>query len=233
MFYQNIFKRHELKYLITENQKKKIIENTKEYMKLDEYGKTIIQNLYFDTDNYRLIRHSIEKPVYKEKLRIRNYKKLEKDNELVFVEMKKKYNSIVYKRRIEMPYNKACKWLCKENKIDLDTQIEREINYVINYYNNLKPHVYIAYERESYKGINEKDFRVTFDENVLWREENLSLKEDIYGKPIIDEGYVIMEIKTYEAIPLWLTHILTEEKIYKTSFSKYGHAYEDILNNID
>ncbi len=233
MSYQNVFKRHEIKYLITEKQKNRIIENTREYMKLDEYGKTTIQNLYFDTDNYRLIRHSIEKPVYKEKLRIRSYKKLEEDNELVFVEMKKKYDSIVYKRRIELPYNQACGWLSKKKKIDVDTQIAREIDYFINYYENLKPHVYISYDREAYTAFNEKDFRVTFDENVLWREEKLSLKEDIYGKPIIDKGYVLMELKTYAAIPLWLTHILTEEKIYKIPFSKYGHAYEDIINTID
>lgn len=233
MSYQNVFSRHELKYLITKEQKEIIIQETKENMKLDDYGRTIIQNLYFDTDNYRLIRHSIEKPLYKEKLRMRSYRKIINDNDTVFVEMKKKYDSIVYKRRMEMPYNEAYMWLCNKKKVSKDTQIIKELEYFIQYYETLKPHVYIAYEREAYIGNKERDFRVTFDENILWRQEKLSLKEEIYGNSIIDKDYVLMEIKTSESIPLWMTNILTKEKIYKVPFSKYGHAYEDIISDID
>ena len=62
---------YELKYLLTKEQKETIINALVPHMVLDEYGRTTIRNIYFDTDSYRLIRHSIEKPAYKEKLRIR------------------------------------------------------------------------------------------------------------------------------------------------------------------
>lgn len=232
MSYQSIFSRYELKYVITVKQKEQILQATREYMKLDDYGRTTIRNLYFDTDNYRLIRRSIEKPVYREKLRIRCYKKVD-DEDQVFVELKKKHDSIVYKRRIALPYKEAYEWLCENHHINIKTQIVREIEYFKEYYETLKPLVYISYDREAYNAINERDFRVTFDENILWRQTDLSLKDKAYGNKIIDEGYVLMEIKTLEAIPLWMSHILTKEKIYKTPFSKYGHAYEEIISEID
>lgn len=66
MAYQNVFQRYELKYMLTKEQKKKILAAMEPYMALDQYGRTTIRNIYFDTDNYRLIRHSIEKTAYKE-----------------------------------------------------------------------------------------------------------------------------------------------------------------------
>ena len=149
MAHQTVFKRNELKYLITLEQKQKLLETISVFMTLDEYGRTIIRNIYFDTPNYRLIRKSIEKPIYKEKLRIRSYcKVIGKDS--VFVEVKKKYESIVYKRRVALPIDDAMEWICKRKKISNETQISREIEYFVNFYENLNPVVFLTYAREAY-----------------------------------------------------------------------------------
>ena len=109
MAYQTVFKRYELKYLLTERQKKCVMEAMEPCMTPDAYGRTTIRNIYFDTADYRLARRSIEKPVYKEKLRIRSYEKASGASP-VFVELKKKYKGVVYKRRISMPEREAMEW---------------------------------------------------------------------------------------------------------------------------
>lgn len=228
MAYQSVFKRYELKYMLTTEQKERLIQKAEPYMVPDQYGRTTIRNLYFDTDNYRLIRRSIEKPVYKEKLRIRSYKQVTSDS-FVFVELKKKYQDIVYKRRISLPESKAIEWLCDGKYHAQSSQISEEINYFLDYYKTLHPTVFLSYEREAYNCREESDFRVTFDENLLCRESDLSLQSEIHGIPLMKEGTVLMELKCSGGIPLWMTHFLTEEQIYKTSFSKYGTAYQTVI----
>lgn len=228
MSYQTVFKRYELKYMLTEGQKKKILEAMAPYMALDQYGRTIIRNIYFDTKSYRLIRHSIEKPTYKEKLRIRSYSQADPDS-MVFVELKKKYKQVVYKRRISLPEEEAMEWMCKESHCHLSTQISEEIDYFLDYYKTLQPAVFLSYEREAFYSKDKSDFRVTFDDNILCRQEDLSLESEVYGTPILPEGMVLMEIKCSGGIPLWMTHVLSEEHIYKASFSKYGTAYQTII----
>ena len=228
MAYQSNFKRYELKYIITLEQKEKILETMKPYMALDTYGRTTIRNIYFDTNTYRLIRRSIEKPAYKEKLRIRSYSKANKDSP-VFVELKKKYKHIVYKRRLSMPEEQAMQWICERTNFELNTQISREIDYFCNYYETLHPTVFLSYEREAYYSFCKDDFRVTFDDNILCREDDLSLQSELGGVSIFPKHLVLMEIKCSGGIPLWMTHILSEEHIYKTSFSKYGTAYQTII----
>lgn len=224
MAYQTVFRRHELKYMLTTEQKEEILKVMETYMSLDSYGRTTIRNLYFDADDYRLIRHSIEKPVYKEKLRIRSYQKAE-PNSQVFVELKKKYKHVVYKRRISMKEKEAMKWLCDRKAEHHELQISEEVEYFMEYYKTLHPTVFLSYEREAYYAKDGSDFRVTFDDNILCRETKLALREDVGGVPILEEGKVLMEIKCSGGIPLWMTHALTEERIYKTSFSKYGTFY--------
>lgn len=229
MKYQNVFERYEIKYLITTKQKSKILKILQLYMQLDKYGKTIIRNIYFDTDNYYLIRKSLEKPIYKEKLRLRSYQKADEDTK-VFFEIKKKYQAIVYKRRIAITLSKYKK-LEQEGFNDNSNQILKEINYFFKLYPNLKPKVFLSYERESYFMEN-SDLRITFDENIIARNYDLDLKKDIYGTKILEDGYLIMEIKCFKAMPLWLVSILSKEKIYKTPFSKYGTYYvNNICNN--
>ena len=194
------------------------------YMTLDKYGRTTIRNLYYDTDTYLLIRRSIEKPAYKEKLRIRSYSRVDGDS-AAFVELKKKYKSVVYKRRISLPYTDATAWLSREKHPAKHTQIANEIDYFLDYYGSLHPTVFLSYVREAYYANDGSDFRVTFDDNILCRQEDLSLESEVYGTPILPEGKVLMEIKCSGGIPLWMTQVLSKEQIYKTSFSKYGTAY--------
>ena len=228
MAFQTVFKRYELKYMLSLEQRQRVLEAMAPFMQLDKYGRTTIRNLYFDTDTYLLIRRSIEKPVYKEKLRIRSYSKANADS-TVFVELKKKYKHVVYKRRIHLPENEAMKWLQGEKHTDKYTQISNEIDYFMELYGTLHPTVFLSYEREAYYAKDSSDFRITFDDNILCRQEDLSLQSDVYGTPILPESKVLMEIKCSGGIPLWMTEVLSKEKIYKTSFSKYGTAYRTLI----
>ena len=227
MAYQAVFKRYELKYLLTAEQKEAILQVMAPYMALDQYGRTTIRNIYFDTDNYLLIRRSLEKPMYKEKLRIRSYRKTEKKDK-VFVELKKKYDGVVYKRRISMPQQAAMDWICGGIGAP-DSQIGREVEYFRNYYQGLRPAVYLSYEREAFYSKDGSDFRVTFDDHIYARQDRLSLTEEPGGQSLLPEGMVLMEVKTSGAIPLWLTRHLTEQRIFKTSYSKYGTAYQTMI----
>lgn len=229
MAFQAIFKRYELKYMLTAEQKEKVLAAMAPYMKLDKYGRTTIRNIYYDTDTYLLVRRSIGKPVYKEKLRIRSYSRAEPDSS-VFVELKKKYKHVVYKRRISLPEKEAMEWAAGQSGCHKHTQISEEIGYFLEYYRTLRPAAFLSYEREAFYAKDGSDFRVTFDDTILCRLEDLSLQSEVYGKPILPEGKVLMEIKCSGGIPLWMTHVLTEEHIYKTSFSKYGTAYQTMIS---
>lgn len=228
MAYKAVFKRHELKYILSKEQKEHILKSIEPYMKLDEYGRTTIQNIYFDTENYRLIRRSIEKPDYKEKLRVRRYVNKNTGNK-VFVEIKKKYEKVVYKRRLSLQEEDAMQWLTGKIPCEVDSQIGREIDYFLQYYGTLKPALFLSYEREAYYSQDGSDFRITFDENVRCRQERIMFQSDAGGIFVLDEDKVLMEIKCSGGMPMWMAEILSKEKIYKTSFSKYGTAYQTII----
>lgn len=225
---QVVFERYEMKYRMTRRQRRAVLAAMLPYMKLDNYGHTTIRNIYFDTDSYRLVRNSIDKPVYKEKLRIRSYKQVSAQDK-VFIELKKKYNDVVYKRRESLSQLETLEWIVRETPFPKATQIGNEIDYFFEYYESLKPKVFLSYEREAFYALDGSDFRVTFDENILARQEELSLSREVWGEPLMDENDVLMEIKTSGGIPLWMTHVLAQEKLYKTSFSKYGTAYEKLI----
>ncbi len=231
-----IFKRYEIKYLVTKEQRKLIEEVFKNYMVPDAYGESTICNIYYDTPDKRLIRVSLESPAYKEKLRVRSYGQI-KPGENVFIELKKKYDGVVYKRRVSMKENKAKIYLKRNSKIEhpteengfLERQIVKELDYVKDYYKNLEPAVYLCYDRTAYYSKDDENFRVTFDKNIKWRREDLQLTSKPYGKDILEEGMSLMEVKTASAIPMWFVDILSKENIRKTSFSKYGRAYLQML----
>lgn len=230
MAYQAVFRRYELKYILSLEQKEKILKAIEPYMSIDEYGRTTIRNIYFDTPNYRLIRASIDKPMYKEKLRVRSYEQATHDS-TVFVEIKKKYDHVVYKRRISLPEAQAMSWLCEGQKpsITKKQQIASEIDYFMEYYHSLCPSVFLTYEREAFFTTVKSDFRVTFDDNILCRQNDLSLTSEVYGSRLLPPDKVLMEIKCSGGIPLWMVETLSKERIYKTSFSKYGTAYKNII----
>ncbi len=228
MAYQACFQRYELKYMLTQLQKERFLEVMEAHMALDNFGRTVIRNLYYDTDNYRLIRHSMERPPYKEKLRVRSYRRAVAADE-VFVELKKKYKSVVYKRRVAMRQSDALQWLCGNDGFAPQGQISDEITYFRDYYASLHPTVFLSYEREAFYCLDGSDFRVTFDENVLARQQDLSLQIEPYGTELLPYGMTLLELKASGALPLWVAEFLTKQRIYKTSFSKYGTAYQKMM----
>ncbi|OUP53162.1 molecular chaperone [Butyricicoccus pullicaecorum] len=224
---QMVFQRYEFKYLISTRQLHTLLTAMAPHMVPDEYSHSSIRNLYLDTPDFRLIRRSLEKPVYKEKIRVRSYGRASADAP-VFVELKKKYRSVVYKRRISMPQNRALGCVSGTQPWP-DSQIGAELAYAADFYKALHPAVFLSYERDCFRGVKGEDFRVTFDSEIRYRQENLTLDSDTRGIPILAPGQVLMEVKAAGGIPLWMTHVLSEQGIFKTSFSKYGTVYQDII----
>ena len=220
---QEIFKRYEMKYLLTETQHKLLLESLQPFVKKDDFDKYTICNIYFDTDNFRLIRDSIEKPIYKEKFRLRSYG-VPKDQDLVFLELKKKYKGVVYKRRATMDHQNAMAYLGPRKKQEHPSQIMKEIDWFMNS-NQPVPKVFIAYERCAYSGMEDSNLRITFDQNIRWRDYDLDLTLGDYGTPLLEKNLYLMEIKIPGTMPLWLAHILTDLDIHSSSFSKYGTCY--------
>lgn len=226
----NVMKRYEIKYLLTKEQTKYLVEGLKGHMVLDQYGRTSICSLYYDTPNHRLIRESLDKPEFKEKCRLRSYG-LAKPGKPVFLELKRKAYGIVYKRRIQTSIDEVNKFFNKSDVFS-DSQIEKEITYFRDYYESLKPSCLIIYDREAYYE-PDGDLRLTIDYNPRYRLEDLNLSTSTDGKSLLEEGSTILEIKVQEAIPIWLSTLLSNGKIYKNSFSKYGEAYKREIINMD
>lgn len=227
---QMIFKRREIKYMIDEEIFTALLKVMRPHMVADEHGKNTVCSLYLDTPDSLLIRRSLEHPMYKEKLRLRSYGVANPDT-MVFVEIKKKYDSVVYKRRVSMTDRQAGQYLLHHEQV-MDTQISREIDYCMERYKGLAPAMLLTYEREAYYAADDHDFRITFDRNILWRDYDLSLCKGIYGEPILKPGQVLMEVKAGGGIPLWLVRFLSEHRLCKTSFSKYGTAYRTVCENL-
>lgn len=224
---QMTFQRYEFKYLMDVRQQQAVLEAMAPYMVPDEYSHSSIRNLYLDTPDFRLIRRSLEKPIYKEKLRVRSYGRAE-EHAQVFVELKKKYRSVVYKRRISIPQDQARACLDGVSPWP-DSQIGAELAYTMDFYKNLRPIVFLSYERDAFHGAEDPEFRVTFDTQILYRREELTLDSKPWGVPILPAGQVLMELKVSGGLPIWMAHTLSELGIFKTSFSKYGTAYQNIL----
>lgn len=219
-----IFQRLEKKYLIHETQKELFLKSAMPYLTMDTFGSSTICNIYYDTDSYELITNSIQKPPYKEKLRLRSYGVCDK-NAIVFLEIKKKYKGIVHKRRIPLTISEAQKYLNQGIKPSKQSQILEEIDYFLAFYRP-KPKVFLAYDRLPLTGIQQPDLRITFDTNLRRRYDRLSLLEGDQGSLLLPKEMTIMEIKVKEAYPLWLTNLLNENGIYPNSFSKYGTAFQ-------
>lgn len=222
-----IFQRYEKKYILTKAQYEQFIERVKYHIETDQYGESTICNLYYDTPSYDLIRTSIEKPVYKEKLRLRSYG-IPKNTDKTFVEIKKKYDGVVYKRRIELPYKESKKYLDEGISPPRVNQIKKEIDYFVSYYQPVKK-MYIAYDRTAMIGRYDDSIRVTYDRNVRYRMHDLDLGKGDYGTLVLSPDTVLMEIKIAGAYPLWMVSILSDLKLYPTSFSKYGSCYQHEL----
>lgn len=219
-----VMDRYELKYVLSKEQVNSLVDALEGHMKVDKYGKTTIASLYYDTIDSRLIRTSLEKPKFKEKIRLRSYGMAD-DSKTVFLELKRKAYGVVYKRRVETKVKDAIDFF--NNKVDIvaEGQIAKEITYFREYYGELIPSCLIIYDRVAYEEDN-GNLRLTIDYNPRYRIDNLRLDYSMEGIPLLKDGEAILEIKIQDSIPLWLSHILDKYKIFINGFSKYGKAYE-------
>ena len=221
MAYRSSIQRYELKYLITAAQRRALQPVIDAHTVPDEYGKSRIANLYYDTPDRRLIRRSLEKPAYKEKLRLRSYG-TPKEDSTVYLELKKKACDVVGKRRTAMRLREVPDFL---NAPATDSQIRRELAYFLSRFENPAPAAVLCYDREAYFDRSDPDVRVTFDTDIRYRDTDLSLESGTYGTALLDPDTVLLEVKVGRAMPLWLAKELSRLGIRQTSFSKYGRAY--------
>lgn len=222
----DVFLRKETKYIISLSQYHCLKALMSRYMKIDKYGKQTINNVYLDNDNFEIISRSVEKPIYKEKVRMRVYG-CPQENSVAYLELKKKYKGVVFKRRIQGELADMENYFYN-GVPPLDSQIFREIDYVVQR-KDLRPMVRLLYEREAYYGIDDPDFRITFDTGVRFCRHDCSLTQDLPMTKIIGDDVVLMETKCHLVYPRWLINFLDENGIRKTSFSKYGKAYTDFI----
>ena len=238
---QEIFKRVEEKWLLPRRVYLKLLPELRKHMADDAYGKYSISNIYYDTKDFRLIQESMEKPVYKEKLRLRVYGTADEDTR-VFAEIKKKYKGVVYKRRIGLPLREARRWLNYGMVPDFmaqeaspakkasftERQIFREIDYMKNRY-GLRPAAFISYDRTALAGTEDPELRVTFDTNIRCRTTELDLAAGNRGMPLLPPDTVLMEVKIPGAMPLWMAELFENITQYQQSYSKYGTYYAYLM----
>lgn len=225
--YISAFERVEKKYLMTKEQFDSFLKRTNKLITLDQYGLHTICNIYYDTDTYDLIRYSIGKPKYKEKLRLRSYGIPTKES-TVFVELKKKWNGVVFKRRTSMTLAEAQEYLDHGVRPSKSCQIIKEIDYFLEYYNPA-PKLFLAYDRLAFFGNENSEVRITVDQNIRSRTTELDLSMGDKGERLMEDELYLMEVKVPGAFPLWLANILSELEIYPVSFSKYGNIYKKSL----
>lgn len=234
------FKRYEKKYLINQKQYDELLERLTEYMNPDEhckFGKNYsIYNIYYDTKDSQVISHSISSPKYKEKLRLRSYYVPKNPEDKVFLELKKKINGIVNKRRVVLTLEEAKKFVeLGEKPIAKDAISEQVINEISYYLSNNKvcPTIYISYSRKAFFGKEDRDFRLTFDSKIITRRDTLALEYGSFGSELLEKNQYLMEVKILGAVPIWLASIFSELSIYNTHFSKYGNEYMRYCLNKD
>ncbi|MBD5136663.1 MAG: polyphosphate polymerase domain-containing protein [Lachnospiraceae bacterium] len=226
-----VFSRVEHKYIIDSTVYKNIRNQLKDYMYEDGFstdgGFYTICNIYYDTATDELIRKSLEKPVYKEKLRLRSYGRADDDTK-VFLEIKKKFKGVVNKRRTVLKLREAYDFTetyrQPEYRDYMNKQVLNELEYFMNHYKPV-PKVFLAYDRAALFCKDDPELRITFDTNIRTRRDNLRLDSDDKGEQLIDKDKWLMEIKVINAYPLWLVDILNSNGLFKTSFSKYGTEY--------
>ena len=234
-----VFNRYEHKYMLDRETFEKVIKILDENMYMDSHNKDhtpyTISNIYFDTPDDYLIRNSLSKPEYKEKLRLRAYG-IPNENSKVYLEIKKKFKGIVNKRRTTLRLSEAYDFVstgkAPEPKEYMNTQVLHEIEYFLKVY-DLSPKLYLAYDRIAYFERDNKDLRISFDMNIRSRRYDLRLEDGDFGERLLDGEFYMMEIKTSLAKPLWLTHMLDELNIKRRSFSKYGTEYKNMINRTD
>ena len=220
------FLRTEYKYRLTGEQLETFLELAGNSLVPDLYHRYTVYNIYCDSADDRMIIRSLEHPDYKEKIRLRSYTEPD-ENTPVFLEIKKKYDGLTGKRRIVLKEKDALLYLREGRKPAMDTQIFREIDYAVRLYRPV-PKIFAAYDRVCFASAEEDDVRVTYDTNIRYRDRDVSLHIDGSETRLTDDDTYLLEIKAAERCPLWLTAILSEMKLKRCSFSKYGSIYREI-----
>ncbi|GLX69866.1 polyphosphate polymerase domain-containing protein [Paenibacillus glycanilyticus] len=226
-----VFNRYESKYLMDEQSFREIYNRLLAYMELDEYNKNdqfySISNLYFDTEQHSIIRGSLAKPKYREKLRLRAYG-VPRPGAKVYLELKKKVFGLVNKRRTGLTLDEAYEFVRTGVEPELqpymNKQVISEIKYFLGRY-ELQPKVYLAYDRIAMFCKNNRDLRITFDTNIRSRRHDLRLEAGDHGDLIMAKGQWLMEVKAEKTVPVWLAQLLSELGMFRTGFSKYGNEY--------
>ena len=230
-----VFNRYEHKYLLDADTYRKVLPVIREHMEMDAYnigGKPYtIANIYYDTPDDYLIRRSLESPAYKEKLRLRSYG-VPKGEDTVYLEIKKKYAGLVNKRRSALhlaeAYDFADTGKAPQENDYMNPQVVKEITYFLSRY-HLEPKVYIAYDRVAFFEKDNPDLRISFDSGIRSRRYDLHLESGDHGTLLLPNSLYLMEIKTALAKPLWLTRLLSEHALRRSSFSKYGTEFQNQL----
>lgn len=236
MMPQKTFKRYEKKFLLNGDQYREIIERMASNTTLDKNNRQgsyyTIFNIYYDTENSDIIRNSISHPYYKEKLRLRSYTVPKSPDETVFLEFKKKIGGIISKRRAALSLHEAEEFIrTGEKPVSagyVNNIVFEEISQFLSR-NKVSPKVFITYERMAFFVNGDRSTRITIDRNIRTRRYNVALERGAAGDLLMENNPYLMEIKFSKAMPLWLTDILSELKIYHTSFSKYGTEYKKFL----
>ena len=225
------FKRCESKYLLTGGQYRQLMAELEGCMSLDSHcknGSYKICNIYFDTPDNEVLRRSVSKPYYKEKLRLRSYGTPSGEGDTVFLELKRKIGGVVSKRRAALTYGQAKEYLKSGVKPDglsyTDRQVLSETDWFIKN-NPVSPYAYVSYDRIAMFGTEDSSLRLTIDSNLQARRSDLSLAHESCGHLLLPQDVRLMEIKVLGAVPLYLARILSELKIYSRGFSKIGAEY--------
>lgn len=233
-----VFNRYENKYLMDTKAFYNIYNDLMAYMEPDEHNKDdkfyTISNLYYDTEHHSLIRTSLAKPKYREKLRIRSYGVPGSDAK-VYLELKKKVFGLVNKRRTSLRLDEAYEFVrtgeVPAYRKGMNQQVIREIEYFLSRY-ELQPMVYLAYDRIALFCMGNRDLRITFDTNIRSRRYDLTLEAGDHGEQLMERGQWLMEVKAEKTVPVWLSKMLSEHQMYRTSFSKYGNEYKKSIRNV-
>lgn len=226
---KNVFERHEKKYMLTEMQFRQVYGGLADIAKPDEFGQYPICSIYYDTEDFRAIRLAEKKSSYKEKLRIRSYG-IPSDDTKVYVELKKKFDGISYKRRVSLPFSVAEDWLeYGEVPNNKNQQIVNEIEWFLHRYNP-QPVMLLSYDRIALCGRYDKNLRITFDKNVRFRDYDLTFRKGNSGTDILPANTYLMELKTSGPIPVEIANLLSRSEVYPVSFSKYRNAHFLMVN---
>lgn len=236
---KEVFNRYELKYIVNKALYKELLQALQGHVFMDKHGDQdgyyMVMNLYYDTADHLFFNETVNRQQFRQKLRLRGYNHINRDSN-VFLEIKKKYRGVVYKRRTLLKLPEAYAFLADTlSKKDYslydasNTQILGEVDFLKQFY-QLEPKVIVSYDRQAFQGIHEEDLRVTFDRNLLKRETDLRIESRSDGELFMDPSLYVLEVKVNDRIPLWLSHILNDFQCWRQGYSKYTSSYNSDLH---